>query len=137
VSDERPPAPGPTAPKRKKRRRSTDEVPGEGAPALGIPAEDASPAPRDGAELPAFAQAWPEDDALMALVAAFEAGNYERVRREAPQLARRTESDEVRRAARELVRRLDPDPVAVYMLAVAGLLLLFLAGWYWTHPHHP
>ena len=46
-----------------------------------------------------------------------------------------TESVAVRKAARELRKRLDPDPVAVYLLAGAGLLLAFLALWYWTHPH--
>ena len=86
---------------------------------------------------PAFTRAWPHDAALDALVAAFEAGDYARVRREAPTLAERTESTAVRRAARELRRRLDPDPVAVYMLMVAGALLALLAGWYWLHPHSP
>jgi hypothetical protein len=74
---------------------------------------------------------------LDALVSAFQAGDYARVRREAPVLAERTQSDAVRRAARELRRRLDPDPVAVYMLMVTGALLAFLAGWYWLHPHSP
>ena len=59
------------------------------------------------------------------------------MRREAPDLARRTQDDAVRRAARELRRRLDPDPVAVYMLMAAAALLVFLAGWYWLHPHIP
>ena len=86
---------------------------------------------------PAFARAWPNDAALDALVAAFETGDYARVRREAPTLAERTASNAVRRAARELERRLDPDPVAVYMLMVAGALLTLLAGWYWLHPHSP
>jgi hypothetical protein len=85
---------------------------------------------------PAFARGWPRDEALDALVAAFEAGDYARVRREAPALASRTADDAVRRAARELRRRLDPDPVAVYMLMAAAGLLAFLAGWYWLHPQH-
>jgi hypothetical protein len=59
------------------------------------------------------------------------------VRREGPELARSTENDEVRRAAREIVLRLDPDPIAVYMLMAAAALLVFLAGWYWLHPHSP
>jgi len=86
---------------------------------------------------PAFARTWPHDATLDALVLAFEAGDYARVRREAPTLAERAESNAVRRAARELRRRLDPDPVAVYMLMVAGALLALLAGWYWLHPHSP
>jgi hypothetical protein len=86
---------------------------------------------------PAFARGWPRDPELDALVAAFEAGDYARVRAKAPELARSTESDAVRRAARELARRLDPDPAAVYMLMAAAALLVFLAGWYWLHPHTP
>jgi len=85
--------------------------------------------------VPAFARSWPREPALDALVAAFEAGNYARVRDEAPALAQRTQDDAVRRAARELRRRLDPDPVAVYMLMAAAALLVFLASWYGLHPH--
>jgi hypothetical protein len=46
-----------------------------------------------------------------------------------------TDSVAVRKATRELLKRLDPDPIAVYLLAGAALLLAFLAFWYWTHPH--
>jgi hypothetical protein len=86
---------------------------------------------------PAFARAFPRDPALDALVAAFEAGDYARVRREAPALAKATEHDDVRAAARELRRRLDPDPLALYLLGGAALLLAFLGAWYWSHPHVP
>ncbi|MEO7329619.1 MAG: hypothetical protein ABI193_13655 [Minicystis sp.] len=95
--------------------------------------EPARPAYRD--DLPAFAQSFPHDPALDALVAAFEGGDYARVRREGPALAKSTERPEVRTAARELVKRLDPDPIAVYLLGTAALLLVFLAGWFWMHPH--
>jgi hypothetical protein len=103
-------------------------------------AAEPSPEPEpqdDRGDIPAFALKFPRDPALDALVAAFEAGDYARVRREGPELARSTENDEVRRAAREIVRRLDPDPIAVYMLMAAAALLVFLAGWYWSHPHSP
>jgi hypothetical protein len=120
----------PAAPTRRKKKRKRRPE-----------AESAAPAAIDGAEagenMPAFAVGWPPDAALVALVAAFEAGDYARVRREAPALAKATEDDAVRRAARELRRRLDPDPVAVYMLMAAAALLVFLAGWYWLHPHVP
>lgn len=96
-------------------------------------ASDERSSPRAG--IPAFALGFPEDPALQALVAAFEQGDYARVRREAPALIKQTESAAVRKAARELVKRLDPDPVAVYLLAGAALLLAFLACWYWAHPH--
>jgi hypothetical protein len=117
-------------PRRRKRRRpaSPEATPDTQEPEL-------SPAGETDERAPAFARGWPRDEALDRLVAAFEAGDYARVRREAPVLARKTGSDAVRRAARELARRLDPDPVAVYMLMAAVALLVFLAGWYWLHPH--
>jgi hypothetical protein len=90
---------------------------------------------RPGDGVPAIALGFPDDPALQALVAAFEQGDYARVRRDAPALVKQTDSPEVRKAARELLKRLDPDPVAVYLLAGAALLLAFLALWYWTHPH--
>ncbi len=126
-------------PKRKRRRRRPEaEPPSEALAAEATPTDDADDEPA-GSEpderLPAFARAWPRDATLDALVAAFEAGDYARVRREAPDLARQTEDDAVRRAARELRRRLDPDPVAVYMLMAAAALLVFLASWYGLHPH--
>lgn len=92
-------------------------------------------APRD--DVPAFALSFPRDPALDALVEAFEQGDYARVRRESPALAKATDSDEVRAAARELARRVEPDPLAVYLLLGAAALLVFLAGWYWSHPHVP
>ena len=95
--------------------------------------EPARPAYRD--DVPAFALSFPKDPGLDALVAAFEAGDDARVRREAPALAKSTDRPEVRTAARELRKRLDPDPIAVYLLGTAALLLVFLAGWFWMHPH--
>jgi hypothetical protein len=110
-------------PRRAVRRSSPRDA--EGAPDR--------PAPRD--DVPAFALNFPSDPELDELVAAFEQGNYARVRKEAPELAKRTDRPEVRKAARELARRLDPDPIAVYLLAAAAALLAFLAVWFWAHPH--
>lgn len=119
-------------PKRRKKRRpgATDAVETPEPPAQPVKEAAAD-------EVPAFARAFPEDPALGKLVAAFEAGDFARVRREVPRLVQETESDEVRAAARELRRRLDPDPVAVYLLAIAAVLLVFLAGWYGMHVHGP
>jgi hypothetical protein len=90
------------------------------------------PAPiREG--VPAFAQRFPRDPELDALIEAFERGNYARVRAEAPALAARTKSGAVRRAADELARRTRPDPLAVMMLLAACLLLAFFSLWYFTH----
>lgn len=88
-------------------------------------------------DVPAFAIGFPRDAALDALVAAFEAGDYARVREGAAKLIHETKRDEVRAAARELLRRLEPDPLAKALVALAGALLVILSAWYWTHPHHP
>jgi hypothetical protein len=85
--------------------------------------------------LPPFTRDYPRDAALDALLAAFEAGNYAVVRRDAPGLAENAEKEEVRWAARDLLRRIQPDPIILYLLAIAAGLLVVLAVWYWSHPH--
>lgn len=139
MSDEEPAetTPAPARPKKKKRRRPEPESASEST----LSADEPAPARRpldgrsDAPQIPAFALGFPADPELDALVAAFEQGDYARVRREAPVLVKATESVAVRKAARELLKRLEPDPIAVYLLAGAALLLTFLAFWYWTHPH--
>ena len=96
------------------------------------PAPDAPARPRLnalGEERPAFLLEFPHDPDLEALIAAFEAGDYARIRREAPALARRTSDERVRRAALELRRRIDPDPLLLLLLALAGALFAFLVLW--------
>jgi hypothetical protein len=83
----------------------------------------------DGAERPPFLRRMPRDPDLDRVVAAFERGDYARVRREAPALAERSEDARVRRAALELRRRIDPDPLARIVLLAAVALLLFLVVW--------
>ena len=114
-------------PARRKRKKKRPTIAGDEI------VVDEAPTRRD--DVPAFALGFPDDPTLTALVAAFEQGDYARVRREAPALVQQTESVAVRKAARELLKRLEPDPIAVYLLAGAALLLAFLAFWYWTHPH--
>jgi hypothetical protein len=106
--------------KRKKKKRKGDA---------------AAPGRRPG--FPGFAATFPSDPALDELVLAFEQGNYARVREGSNRIldAKPARPDDVRRAARELLRRIDPDPIAVYLLAGAFLLLAFLSIWYWTHAH--
>ena len=86
---------------------------------------------------PRVADTYPSDPAIDELVLAFEQGNYARVREGSNSIldANPARPDDVRRAERELLRRIDPDPIAVYMLAGAFLLLAFLSLWYWTHAH--
>jgi hypothetical protein len=88
----------------------------------------------DGRERPGFLLDFPHDPELDRLVQAFEAGNYEAVRRGAPRLAETTENPVVRSAARELRKRIDPDPLMKYLLWVAIALFVFVV-WY-TYQNH-
>ena len=99
---------------------------------LGDPVE---PKRAQGDARPAFLETFPRDPALDELVAAFVAGDYARVRREAPALAKRTDDDAVAQAGRELRRRLEPDPLARWLFLGAASLLAFLALWFWSHAH--
>ena len=80
--------------------------------------------------LPAFARDFPEEPRLDALVRAFAEGDYARVRRGVPELLKTAESEEVKRAAEELVRRTKADPLMVWLLVLAGMLLFALSV-YW------
>ena len=86
-------------------------------------------------ERPAFARSFPKDAALDSLVESFTRGDYARVRREAPELARSADKTEVKEAALELRRRIDPDPLALILMFLAVALLVVLASYYWTHRH--
>lgn len=134
-------APKPNRRKRRRRRARSEESVEANKRAKakdeeGDESEEAEPSDAsEREELPAFARAFPRDPELDALVRAFEAGDYARVRREAPALAERAKSKKVKQAARELRRRIDPDPLATFLLVGAVLLLVFLALWYWTQAH--
>ena len=82
-----------------------------------------------GMERPEFVLGFPEDPELERLISAFEAGNYAFVRREAPELAKKTNDPAVRDASLELRRRIEPDPLAMYLLLISVLLLVFLIVW--------
>jgi hypothetical protein len=83
-------------------------------------------------DVPPFARNFPKDPRLDALVLAFKDGNYARVRRDAPGVAKASESDEVKRAAEELVRRTNADPLMKWLLVVTGVLLVALSGYWMT-----
>jgi hypothetical protein len=75
---------------------------------------------------------------LDALVEAFARGDYRRVRAGAQELADREGGDEaVRQAARTLIDRTEPDPLAVGLLVLAGLLLVTLSAWWIVHAKAP
>jgi hypothetical protein len=85
-----------------------------------------------GEERPAFLLEYPHDPELELLSRAFEEGNFARVRKDAPELIRRTANPAVRRAARELLTRIDPDPLLIVLLVFALSLFAFLAAWIYT-----
>jgi hypothetical protein len=95
-----------------------------------------SPLNADGMERPRFLLDFPEDPELDRLIAAFEAGNFARVRKDAPRLAETTADPAVKEAALELRRRIDPDPLAKYLLAVSFVLLLVLTIWAYAQASH-
>ena len=83
-----------------------------------------------------FLESLPDDPELRALGDAFEAGNYARVRAEAPRLVERSEREDVRLAARDLLARIEPDPLVKYLLVLALLLLLGVTAFaYGSHTH--
>jgi hypothetical protein len=86
---------------------------------------------------PAFARDFPPHAALDSLVAAFARGDYARVRAEAPQLVSSSEPTEVRDAARTLLDRTRPDPLAVWLLALTGALLVILTAYWATNAKPP
>jgi hypothetical protein len=72
---------------------------------------------------------------LDALVDAFVRGDYARVRAEGLKLADSADAEDVRRAAKTLVVRTGPDPLAVWLLVLAGALLVVVSGYWIVHEH--
>ncbi|HRI64610.1 MAG TPA: hypothetical protein PK156_10225 [Polyangium sp.] len=87
--------------------------------------------PREG--IPPFAQHYPHDETLDALLVTFERGNYAAVREGAQKILKSDAKKAVKQAAEDLLRRLEPDPLAHYMLGISVLLLVFFTIWYFTH----
>jgi hypothetical protein len=99
-------------------------------------APESPPARARGPKRPRFLETLPDDPTLRELGEAFEAGNYARVRAEAPKLAQSSEREDVRAAAADLARRIEPDPLVKYLFVLAGLLLLAVAAFaYGGHGH--
>ncbi len=85
---------------------------------------------------PPFLQGRPVEPALEELVQAFLAGDFARVRKEAPALAENADDTQVRNLARELRRRIDPDPLMKYLLGISVSLLVFLVVYFYAiEPH--
>jgi hypothetical protein len=86
---------------------------------------------------PSFARSFPASAELDAVVDAFARGDYAQVRTDAPKLERASDDEAVRSAARMLVERTRPDPLAVRILLLTGLLLVLLTGWWIVHGKAP
>jgi hypothetical protein len=99
---------------------------------VSAPAHD-DDAARASPGFPRFAEAFPRDPDLDALVAAFARGDYASVRTKAPELAGRTKDAEVARAAKELRARVEADPAARLLFAFTAALLAFLTVWWVAH----
>jgi hypothetical protein len=110
--------------RKKKRRNASEKLQTEMRPGL-----DAN-----GRERPRFLLAFPKDPELEMLIAAFESGNYARVRELAPKLIETAEEPEVQGAAREILRRVEPDPLLKLLLFVAIALFVIVVA-YAYHSH--
>jgi hypothetical protein len=73
------------------------------------------------------------DPDLDALTAAFEAGDFARVRAGVPRLVASTKDDAVKLAAEALLARTRPDPLAALLLAISAALLVALSAWWIAH----
>ena len=80
-----------------------------------------------------MADDFPSDPQLDPLVAAFEAGDFARVRDEAPRLIASASDEAVKRAARTILARTRPDPLAVLLVVLTAVLLVILSAWWLSH----
>lgn len=83
---------------------------------------------------PHFAESWPRDARLDALVEKFEEGDYAAVAAGAVEL-RHHEDARVRAAARRLVSRTRPDPMMKWIFAAMLLAILSVAGYWIVRTH--
>jgi hypothetical protein len=126
------PAEEPAPPRRKKKRKKKRSLAAE---ATETRVEPSAVLDANGRERPRFLLAFPDDEALQRLVRAFEAGDFSTIRRDADELAEKSDDPLVRDAALELRRRIDPDPLIKYILLASVLLLGFLVLYVYTHRH--
>jgi hypothetical protein len=82
---------------------------------------------------PGLARDLPDDPELDVLVAAFEAGDFGRVRALAKQLNASSKDDAVKRAAEVVLARTKADPLQTTLLLISALLLVLLSGWWVVH----
>jgi hypothetical protein len=82
---------------------------------------------------PAFAESFPRDPELDALVNAFEAGDFGRVRAGAKQLAASAKDEGVKRAAEAVLARTKADPLQTLLVVISAVLLVLLSAWWIGH----
>lgn len=100
------------------------------SPLVSAPVNEETESSAQNLQLPSFAEAFPKDARLGALLAAYARGDYAAVRTGAPQLAKDTDDPAVKVAAEDLLQRISPDPRLRWMY-LATLLLVVLVGLYW------
>jgi hypothetical protein len=71
------------------------------------------------------------------LVEAFARGDYAFVRSEGRKLSGSAPEEDIRSAARTLVAHTTPDPLAIWLLLLAGGLLLTLSAYWIVHGKPP
>ncbi len=94
-------------------------------------------AERQAAPASRFAATYPRDADLDALVAAFDAGDFRRVREAVPRIVASAKDDAVKRAAGDLLARTKADPLATLLVVISALLLVLLTAWWVTHNGKP
>lgn len=82
---------------------------------------------------PSFANDFPKDDELAALVEAFARGDYKTASEGGLALAKKTDDEAVKKAALLLVERTKPDPTSRILFFFTAALLVFLSAWWVTH----
>ncbi len=108
--------------KRKRRKKRKREASADGA----TPGRE--PLDAQGRERAEFLLDLPEDAELEPLIAAFERGDYRRVREGAPGVAARHADPSVQAAARELLRRIEPDPLVKFLYGAAVALFVVVTA---------
>ncbi len=86
---------------------------------------------------PPFAQLFPDDARIHALVDAFTRGDYATVRKDGATLARGADDEAVRKAAQVILDRTKPDRLTRALLALTALLLVTLSAWWVAHGKRP
>jgi hypothetical protein len=80
-------------------------------------------------ERPTYAKDYPEDEEVLALVDAFEAGNYRRVREGAARIAASEKPEAVKSAARDLKSRTEASRAQIALLVITAVLVVALSGY--------